>query len=33
VREPPVTLHSGDVVQTGVDGIGVLTNRVVDRAV
>ena len=33
VREPPVTLHAGDVVKAGVDGIGVLTNRVVDRAV
>jgi 2-keto-4-pentenoate hydratase/2-oxohepta-3-ene-1,7-dioic acid hydratase in catechol pathway len=33
VREPPVTLRAGDVVKAGVDGIGVLTNRVVDRAV
>jgi 5-carboxymethyl-2-hydroxymuconate isomerase len=30
VREPPITLQPGDVVQTGVDGIGTLRNRVVD---
>jgi 5-carboxymethyl-2-hydroxymuconate isomerase len=30
VREPPVTLQSGDVVETGVDGIGTLRNPVVD---
>ncbi len=30
VREPPVTLQPGDVVETGVDGIGTLRNRVVD---
>jgi 2-keto-4-pentenoate hydratase/2-oxohepta-3-ene-1,7-dioic acid hydratase in catechol pathway len=30
VREPPVTLQPGDVVETGVDGIGRLRNPVVD---
>jgi len=30
VREPPVTLQPGDVVETGVDGIGTLRNPVVD---
>jgi 2-keto-4-pentenoate hydratase/2-oxohepta-3-ene-1,7-dioic acid hydratase in catechol pathway len=30
VREPPITLQPGDVVETGVDGIGTLRNPVVD---
>jgi len=30
VRDPPVTLQPGDVVETGVDGIGTLRNGVVD---
>jgi len=30
VRRPPVTLQAGDVVETGIDGIGALANRVVD---
>jgi 2-keto-4-pentenoate hydratase/2-oxohepta-3-ene-1,7-dioic acid hydratase in catechol pathway len=30
VREPPVTLQPGDVVETGIDGIGTLRNPVVD---
>lgn len=33
VREPPVTLQPGDVVETGVDGIGALRNPVVDAPV
>ena len=32
VRKPPITLQPGDVVETGVDGIGTLRNRVVDAA-
>jgi 2-keto-4-pentenoate hydratase/2-oxohepta-3-ene-1,7-dioic acid hydratase in catechol pathway len=30
VREPPITLQPGDVVETGVDGIGTLRNPVAD---
>jgi 5-carboxymethyl-2-hydroxymuconate isomerase len=30
VREPPITLQPGDVVEIGVDGIGTLRNRVID---
>jgi 2-keto-4-pentenoate hydratase/2-oxohepta-3-ene-1,7-dioic acid hydratase in catechol pathway len=30
VREPPITLQLGDVVETGVDGIGTLRNPVAD---
>jgi 2-keto-4-pentenoate hydratase/2-oxohepta-3-ene-1,7-dioic acid hydratase in catechol pathway len=30
VRDPPVTLQAGDVVETGIDGIGTLRNPVVD---
>ena len=33
VREPPVTLLAGDVVETGIDGIGALRNPVVDAPV
>jgi 2-keto-4-pentenoate hydratase/2-oxohepta-3-ene-1,7-dioic acid hydratase in catechol pathway len=33
VREPPVTLQPGDVVETGIDGIGTLRNPVVDAQV
>jgi 2-keto-4-pentenoate hydratase/2-oxohepta-3-ene-1,7-dioic acid hydratase in catechol pathway len=30
VRDPPVTLQAGDVVETGIDAIGTLRNPVVD---
>ncbi len=33
VRDPPVTLLAGDVVETGIDGIGALRNAVVDAPV
>ena len=33
VRDPPVTLLAGDVVETGIDGIGALRNPVVDAPV